>query len=60
LVEKLGSALNPFEALKHIRTLVEGPCEKPSGTRAEPIIREIRGILEKALPPKGRRRTTMP
>jgi hypothetical protein len=52
--------MEPVEALKHIRVLVEGSCEMTYGTRAEPIIREIRAILDKALPPKGRRRASNP
>lgn len=55
-----GPQMEPVEALKHIRVLVEGSCEMTYGTRAEPIIREIRAILDKALPPKGRRRASNP
>lgn len=50
--------MDPIEALKHIRAFVEGSCETTYGTPAEPIIREIRAILDKALPPKGRRRAS--
>ncbi|KNY24547.1 hypothetical protein [Methylobacterium sp. ARG-1] len=49
-------AIDPVEALKQIRALVEGSCETTYGTRAEPIIRMIRDILDKALPPVSKRR----
>lgn len=49
--------MDPIEALKHIRALVEGSCETTYGTRAEPIIQQI---LDKALPPKRRRRAPKP
>lgn len=52
--------MDPIEALKHIRSLVEDSRELTYGTQAEPIIREIRAILDKALPPKGRRRAPKP
>lgn len=53
-------SMDPIEALKHIRALVEGSCETTYGTRAEPIIQMIREILDQALPPKRRRRATKP
>ena len=52
--------IDPIEALKHIRALVEGSCEMTYGTPAEPIIQMIRSILDKGLPPKRRRRATKP
>lgn len=52
--------MDPIEALKHIRALVEGSCETTYGTRAEPIIQMIQQIVDKALPPKRRRRVTKP
>lgn len=52
--------IDPVKALEEIRALIEGSCEKTYGTPAEPLIRAIRGILDKALPPKRRRRMTKP
>ncbi|MGU3668207.1 hypothetical protein ACLBX9_28815 [Methylobacterium sp. A49B] len=46
--------MDPVEALKRIRALVEGSCETIYGTPAEPIIQMITGILDKALTPKQR------
>ena len=50
--------MEPIEALRHIPALVEGSCMTTSGTTAEPIIQMIRAILDKASPPKRRRRAT--
>lgn len=52
----LPSPMDPIEALKQIRALVEGSCETTYGTRAEPVIQMIRGVLDKALPAPKRRR----
>jgi len=52
--------MDPIEALKHIRALVEGSCEMTYGTPAEPIIQMIQKILDKALPRNGRRRSKRP
>jgi hypothetical protein len=52
--------MDPIEALKHIRALVEGSCEATYGTKAEPMIRMISAILDKALPPKERPRPAKP
>jgi hypothetical protein len=52
--------MDPVEALKHIRALIEGSCETTYGTPAEPIIQMITSILDKALPTKRRRRVTKP
>ncbi|MGU3475609.1 hypothetical protein [Methylobacterium sp. D48H] len=52
--------IDPVEALKRIRALIEGSCETTYGTRAEPIIQMIQQIVDKALPPKRRRRVTKP
>ena len=50
--------LDPLEALVHIRTLVEATADLTYGTKAEPTIREIMKILDKALPPRRRGRPT--
>lgn len=47
--------LDPVEALKHIHTIVEATAEQAYGTSAEAPFREIRNILDKALPPCTRR-----
>ena len=47
--------LNPVEALKHIRTIIEATAERVYGTPAEATICEIRNILDRALPPRPRR-----
>lgn len=52
--------MEPTEALKHIRALVESSCETTYGTPAEPIIQMIKSIVDKALPPKRRRRAVKP
>lgn len=52
--------MDPIEALKHIRALVEGLYETTYKTRAEPSIQMIQQILAKALPPKRGRRTLRP
>jgi hypothetical protein len=49
--------LDPIAALKAIRTLVELASDDAVGTRLEPIFREIRNVLDNALPPKRQRRT---
>lgn len=41
--------IDPVEALKHIRALIEGSCETTYGTRAEPIIQMIWEILDMAM-----------
>lgn len=46
--------LDPVEALKHIRTIIEAMAERVYGTPAEATICEIRNILDKALPPRVR------
>ncbi|SEG31083.1 hypothetical protein SAMN04488144_113123 [Methylobacterium sp. 190mf] len=48
--------MDPVEALKQIRALVEGSCEITYGTLAEPIIQMIRSVLDKALRPALKRR----
>lgn len=53
--ERPDPPLDPVEALKHIRTLIEATAERVYGTPAEATIREIRNILDKALPPRPRR-----
>lgn len=46
--------LDPVEALKHIRTIIEATAERVYGTPAEAPLREIHAILDKALPPRPR------
>ena len=50
--------LDPVEALKHIRTILEAAADQAYGTPCEATFREIGNILDKALPPKTRRRLT--
>ena len=50
--------MDPTEVLKHIRTFIEAWSERAYGTPFEGIFRDIRNILDKALPPKPRRRPT--
>lgn len=44
--------LDPIEALRHIRTMVEAAGDTAYGTPAEATFREIWRILDRALPPK--------
>ena len=50
--------LDPVEALKHIRTVLEAAAEQAYGTPCEATFHEIRNILDKALPSKPRGRPT--
>jgi len=52
--------MDPIEALKHIRAVVEGSCEMTYDTPAEPIIQMIQNIVDQALPRNGRRRKPKP
>jgi len=49
--------LDPLEALKHIRTIMEAGVDQAYGTSLEATFWEIQNILDKALPPKPRRPT---
>lgn len=48
--------LDPVEALVHIRAIVEATADDLYGTQAEPTVREIRSILDRALLPRPPKR----
>ncbi len=50
--------LDPIEALVHIRAILEASADRLYGTAAEPMVREIRDILDKAIPSRRRGRPT--
>ncbi len=50
--------LDPIEALVHIRAIIEASADGAYGTKAEPMVREIRNILDRVLPPQRRARPT--
>ena len=48
------STLDPVEALKHIRAVLEAATDKAYGTPLEATFQEIRTLVDRALPPEAR------